>query len=30
VRSMVERQFTEVKEAHQRIRGLERAEGAGA
>jgi uncharacterized protein (TIGR02284 family) len=30
VRSMVERQFAEVKEAHQHIRGLDRAAGAGA
>jgi uncharacterized protein (TIGR02284 family) len=30
VRSMVERQFAEVKEAHQRIRNLGRATGAGA
>ena len=30
VRSMVERQFAEVKEAHQRIRNLDRATGAGA
>ena len=30
VRSMVERQFAEVKEAHQRIRALDRAAGAGA
>jgi uncharacterized protein (TIGR02284 family) len=30
VRSMVERQFAEVKEAHQRIRGLDSAAGAGA
>jgi len=29
-RSMVERQFAEVKEAHQRVRSLERADGAGA
>ena len=29
VRSMVERQFAEVKEAHQRIRNLDRATGAG-
>jgi len=30
VRAMVERQFAEVKEAHTRIRDLERANGAGA
>ena len=30
VRSMVERQFAEVKEAHQRMRNLDRATGAGA
>ena len=30
VRSMVERQFAEVKEAHQHIRNLDRATGAGA
>jgi uncharacterized protein (TIGR02284 family) len=30
VRSMVERQFAEVKEAHERVRNLERADGAGA
>lgn len=29
-RAMVERQFAEVKEAHQHVRGLERAAGAGA
>ena len=29
VRSMVERQFAEVKKAHDRIRGLARAKGAG-
>ncbi|HWW76971.1 MAG TPA: PA2169 family four-helix-bundle protein [Pyrinomonadaceae bacterium] len=29
-RSMVERQFAEVKEAHERVRNLERADGAGA
>lgn len=29
-RSMVERQFAEVKEAHERVRNLERATGAGA
>ncbi len=29
-RSMVERQFAEVKEAHERVRALERATGAGA
>ena len=30
VRSIVERQYTQVKEAHDRIRALERATGAGA
>ena len=30
VRSLVERQFGEVKEAHERVRSLERASGAGA
>ena len=30
VRQMVERQFAEIKEAHNRIRNLERAAGAGA
>jgi uncharacterized protein (TIGR02284 family) len=30
VRTAVERQFAEIKEAHQRIRGLDRAAGAGA
>ena len=30
VRSMVERQFAEVKEARERVRGLERATGTGA
>lgn len=30
VRSMIERQFAEVKKAHDRILGLERASGAGA
>lgn len=30
IRSMVERQFAEVKEAHERVRSLERAYGAGA
>jgi uncharacterized protein (TIGR02284 family) len=30
VRSIVERQFAEVKEAHDRVRNLERASGAGA
>ena len=30
VRAIVERQYTEVKEAHDRIRALERASGAGA
>ncbi|MDT5159095.1 MAG: hypothetical protein QOC61_1827 [Acidobacteriota bacterium] len=30
VRSMVERQFADVKEAHDRVRNLERASGAGA
>jgi uncharacterized protein (TIGR02284 family) len=30
VRALVERQFTHVKEAHDRIRSLERATGAGA
>lgn len=30
VRSLVERQFGEVKEAHDRIRSLEKASGAGA
>ena len=30
VRSLVERQLAEVREAHQRVRGLERAAGAGA
>lgn len=29
-RSVVERQFAEVKEAHERVRNLERADGAGA
>jgi uncharacterized protein (TIGR02284 family) len=29
-RSTVERQFAEVKEAHERVRNLERADGAGA
>ena len=29
-RSVVERQFAEVREAHQRVRDLERADGAGA
>ncbi len=29
VRSMVERQFAEVKEAHERVRNLERATGTG-
>ncbi|HKG14979.1 MAG TPA: PA2169 family four-helix-bundle protein [Pyrinomonadaceae bacterium] len=30
VRQMVERQFAEIKEAHNKIRNLDRAEGAGA
>ncbi|MDT7778099.1 MAG: hypothetical protein QOC99_611 [Acidobacteriota bacterium] len=30
VRSMVERQFADVKEAHDRVRNLEKASGAGA
>lgn len=30
VRSIVERQYTQVKEAHDRIRALEKASGAGA
>jgi len=30
VRDMVQRQFTQVKEAHDRIRALEKASGAGA
>ena len=30
VRSIVERQFSQVKQAHDRIRALERASGAGA
>ena len=30
VRSIIERQFTQVKEAHDRIRSLEKASGAGA
>jgi uncharacterized protein (TIGR02284 family) len=30
IRSIVERQFTQVREAHDRIRSLERATGAGA
>jgi uncharacterized protein (TIGR02284 family) len=30
IRSIVQRQFTEIKEAHDRIRALERATGAGA
>ena len=30
VRAIVERQYTEVKEAHERIRALERVSGAGA
>jgi uncharacterized protein (TIGR02284 family) len=30
VRAIVERQYTQVKEAHDRIRALERASGAGA
>jgi uncharacterized protein (TIGR02284 family) len=30
VRSLVERQFAEVKEAHERVRSLEKASGAGA
>ncbi len=30
VRMLIERQFAEVKEAHQHIRGLDRAAGAGA
>jgi uncharacterized protein (TIGR02284 family) len=30
VRSIVERQFASVKQAHDRIRSLERASGAGA
>lgn len=30
VRSLVERQFAEVKEAHDRVRGLQRSNGAGA
>ena len=30
IRSIVERQFTEIKEAHDRIRALERATGTGA
>ncbi|HVF56909.1 MAG TPA: PA2169 family four-helix-bundle protein [Pyrinomonadaceae bacterium] len=30
IRSIVERQFTQVKDAHDRIRSLERASGAGA
>ncbi|HVF42583.1 MAG TPA: PA2169 family four-helix-bundle protein [Pyrinomonadaceae bacterium] len=30
VRQMVERQFAEIKEAHNRIRNLDRASGAGA
>ena len=30
VRQIVERQFAEIKEAHNRIRNLDRAAGAGA